>query len=348
MSQGDGSFSYQPQTVVPNFGYEAGGWRVDKHIRLLADLRGLGRADIVGFGDAGVMIDPEQRRWLVRRAAAFRDSELRLRRQRPSRTAGAVPARKRRGHRSGVRGPHRDRLLSWRRQREPAVEVEGRYDGMAAACPGWRCGCRAPLFREPLRAQHDLSPGSQHVMRSDDGGSTWQIDQDLEQQLTCGGRIPVTRNEDDDGMGDHLDVVLTDMQFDRLDPNHRFAVGLGGAFMTRDGASWERLLDTGALRGRLSNCYLDWIDTVRPHAVRLVCGAGHREDQRAVSLSARVSASLYSRRAAASAGCRRSRPSVHRRASPGHDRRAAPACAPVPRSSQRSAAVVLVVPRDQR
>jgi hypothetical protein len=40
--------------VVANFGYNAGGWRVDMHPRFLADLTGDGRADIVGFGDAGV------------------------------------------------------------------------------------------------------------------------------------------------------------------------------------------------------------------------------------------------------------------------------------------------------
>src|SRR5204863_904549 len=38
------------------FGYNAGGWRVDKFPRLLADTTGEGRADIVGFGDAGVYI----------------------------------------------------------------------------------------------------------------------------------------------------------------------------------------------------------------------------------------------------------------------------------------------------
>ncbi|MBV9000126.1 MAG: hypothetical protein JO304_13770 [Solirubrobacterales bacterium] len=31
--------------------------------------------------------------------------------------------------------------------------------------------------------------------------------------------------------------------------------------MTRDGANWERLLDTGAVRGRPANCYFDWIST---------------------------------------------------------------------------------------
>jgi hypothetical protein len=49
------------------------------------------------------------------------------------------------------------------------------------------------------------------------------------------------------------------MQFDPHDPGRRFAVGLGGAFMTGDRVNWVRLLDTGALRGRPSNCYFDWI-----------------------------------------------------------------------------------------
>jgi predicted transcriptional regulator len=54
-AQADGSYS-APQLVVNNFGYHAGGWRVDRHPRLLADTTGDGRADIVGFGEAGVWI----------------------------------------------------------------------------------------------------------------------------------------------------------------------------------------------------------------------------------------------------------------------------------------------------
>ena len=38
------------------FGYDGGGWRVERHPRFLADLTGDGRADIVGFGDAGVWV----------------------------------------------------------------------------------------------------------------------------------------------------------------------------------------------------------------------------------------------------------------------------------------------------
>jgi len=53
LNNGDGTFQ-DPQLVVANFGYNAGGWRVDRHPRFLVDLTGDGRADIVCFGDAGV------------------------------------------------------------------------------------------------------------------------------------------------------------------------------------------------------------------------------------------------------------------------------------------------------
>ena len=57
LSNGDGTF--QPvQLAIDNLGYDdaAGGWRVDKNPRFLADLTGDGRANIVGFGNAGVYV----------------------------------------------------------------------------------------------------------------------------------------------------------------------------------------------------------------------------------------------------------------------------------------------------
>ncbi len=42
--------------MIADFGYAAGGWRVDKHPRFLVDITGDGMADIVGFGDAGVYV----------------------------------------------------------------------------------------------------------------------------------------------------------------------------------------------------------------------------------------------------------------------------------------------------
>jgi|SRR5262245_25809420 len=41
--------------VAAGFGYDQG-WRVDKHVRLLADVNGDGKKDIVGFGDDGVYL----------------------------------------------------------------------------------------------------------------------------------------------------------------------------------------------------------------------------------------------------------------------------------------------------
>ena len=55
LGNGDGTFQ-QPQFVLADFGFEAGGWRVDKHPRFVTDLTGSGRGDIIGFGDAGVYV----------------------------------------------------------------------------------------------------------------------------------------------------------------------------------------------------------------------------------------------------------------------------------------------------
>ena len=58
-AQANGTFA-APQLVVANFGYNAGGWRVDRHPRMMADTTGDGRADIVGFGNAGVWVSRAQ------------------------------------------------------------------------------------------------------------------------------------------------------------------------------------------------------------------------------------------------------------------------------------------------
>jgi hypothetical protein len=60
ISRSTGGVYGAPQLVVDNFGYDAGGWRVDKHPRLLADATGDGRLDIIGFGYAGVYLSKAQ------------------------------------------------------------------------------------------------------------------------------------------------------------------------------------------------------------------------------------------------------------------------------------------------
>src|ERR1700735_218919 len=56
ISFNNGSNTFQePKMIIQDFGYTSG-WRVKKHIRLVADIRNTGRADIVGFGNAGVLV----------------------------------------------------------------------------------------------------------------------------------------------------------------------------------------------------------------------------------------------------------------------------------------------------
>ena len=39
-----------------NYGYDLGGWRVDRHPRLLAEVNDDGKADVIGFGNAATYV----------------------------------------------------------------------------------------------------------------------------------------------------------------------------------------------------------------------------------------------------------------------------------------------------
>jgi hypothetical protein len=54
LNNGDNTFR-APKMVLPDFCYAAG-WRVEKHLRFMADIRNTSRADIVGFSDEGVFV----------------------------------------------------------------------------------------------------------------------------------------------------------------------------------------------------------------------------------------------------------------------------------------------------
>ncbi|PPR07298.1 hypothetical protein CVT26_012417 [Gymnopilus dilepis] len=55
VNKGNNTFE-KPKKVVNDFGFAAGNWTVEDHIRYMADIRHTGRADIVGFGNAGVFV----------------------------------------------------------------------------------------------------------------------------------------------------------------------------------------------------------------------------------------------------------------------------------------------------
>ena len=54
INNGDGTF--QAAKVINDLGYDAGMWRVEKHLRFPVDLTGDGRADIIGFGEKAVFV----------------------------------------------------------------------------------------------------------------------------------------------------------------------------------------------------------------------------------------------------------------------------------------------------
>ncbi|EAU80915.2 lectin PVL [Coprinopsis cinerea okayama7 len=59
ISRNNGNGTFRPaECILRDFGAAegAGGWAVEKHIRFLADLRNVGRVDIVGFGERGVFV----------------------------------------------------------------------------------------------------------------------------------------------------------------------------------------------------------------------------------------------------------------------------------------------------
>jgi PASTA domain len=124
--------------------------------------------------------------------------------------------------------------------------------------PGGGASAARRFFVNPYDPNLIYVLDNQDVKRSDDGGATWHTDTNFQIQLTSGGRIPVSRGQVS-GEPEPVEVVLTDMLFDPLHPLVRFAIGEGGAFLTVDGVTWTRLLDTGGLPGRPVNCYYDWI-----------------------------------------------------------------------------------------
>lgn len=55
LNNGKGSFVNRSRQIA-QFGYTAGGWRTDRHERILSDMNGDGLPDIVGFGNNGVLV----------------------------------------------------------------------------------------------------------------------------------------------------------------------------------------------------------------------------------------------------------------------------------------------------
>ena len=262
LSNGDGTFNEpHPNPVLPAFGYHQG-WRVQNHLRFLADITGDDKADIVGFGNDGVWAAPSSGDGAFTQPQTATQSPLFVIPNfgydasgpvelqgpfLPAVDAGVVQAAG--GHERTVfylGGDKHNRLWKW----SAGITNWQQLIPTGRSAKTQVTSARR-FFANPYRSNNIYVLDAHHVFRSDDSGQTWTVDANLEQQLTCDHRIPVERD------GDYVNLILTDMQFDPRNPQRRFAVGLGGAFITNDGVNWERLLDTEALRGRPANCYFD-------------------------------------------------------------------------------------------
>ncbi len=71
-AQATGNFSY-PQTLIKNFSMINGGWHVGKNPRMVADVNGDGKADIVGFGNKGVYVSFSRGKYFEKPTLVLRD-----------------------------------------------------------------------------------------------------------------------------------------------------------------------------------------------------------------------------------------------------------------------------------
>jgi hypothetical protein len=110
------------------------------------------------------------------------------------------------------------------------------------------------FFVDPYRPSLVYVLGDDHVYRSANGGTTWQIDTALERALTENGAFPMVSVDD----GNPGPALLRDMQFDPHLPGHRYAVGPAGVFQTRDGSQWTCLLRASASACRPINLAYDF------------------------------------------------------------------------------------------
>ena len=116
-------------------------------------------------------------------------------------------------------------------------------------------GLAQRFFVDPYRPGRIYVLDKNHVWRSEDGGSHWNIETSLENNLTQNGAFPFDFTPVNDGTAQA--VLLRDMNFDPVHTNYRFAVGPAGVFYTRDGTNWDHLLLSSASGIQPSNSTYD-------------------------------------------------------------------------------------------
>jgi photosystem II stability/assembly factor-like uncharacterized protein len=111
------------------------------------------------------------------------------------------------------------------------------------------------FFVDPYRPAIIYVLGHDHMWRTENGGTSWTVDQALETALSEGGAFPIEMTTE----SDEEVVLLRDMVFDPVDAEWRIAVGPAGIFQTLDGRTWRHLLVSSAAATRPNNACCDRI-----------------------------------------------------------------------------------------
>lgn len=96
------------------------------------------------------------------------------------------------------------------------------------------------------------------VKHSEDGGSTWQQDVNLQNAVTENGTFTLSPGARSNA-NNSVPVGIEDIIFDRFERTTRFAVGNAGVFLTVDGVNWSRLLSSTSRPGTPVSAYFDRI-----------------------------------------------------------------------------------------
>lgn len=120
-----------------------------------------------------------------------------------------------------------------------------------AAAPGPQQARR--FFVDPYRPNRLYVLDRSNVFRSDNGGGSWQADNNLRAVLTESGAFPVDLTSE----AGSSQTLLRDMAFDAVEAGRIFATGPAGVFASLDGVTWRPLWVSSAGGARPNNLAYD-------------------------------------------------------------------------------------------
>jgi hypothetical protein len=143
------------------------------------------------------------------------------------------------------------------------ADSKGNVDRWDPIVPGGGANVANRFFANPYDPDNVYIVDSDGVKRSDNGGTSWALDGELDARLTDGGTVKLGCS------GSRC--CFNDLVVDRSDPRRRFAIGVMGVFATSDGVKWRRLMDARALPSIPRTGFYDPISDPKDPALYVAC-----------------------------------------------------------------------------